>query len=383
MSDIEFLYEIEPLKCQICNASLQPLSIQQRQAHYDSHFDHTASTEVIPSNQNQNTNTKHAKPGTAKPSSQKENTFWYPTQTVPPPHNFTPDVIQVLKHALQRTHAKGLTSKAVLCHSGATHIATEFWDIRWGCGYRNFLMACASLMTQNFQSLYFPLLDDQERPPGVRNLQYWIEDAWANGFDREGADDLKHELVGTNKWIGTAGPEAVIEWIVNYFSPPRETKQPADAFDALKSTPVVITERMPIILQHAGHSRTVVGYEVNKKGETNLLVFDPARRMGKNLRQAALSFRSPSTSGQRKTQNIFDILFSVPKKATLERKRRICNLDKRETKRAKGKQQRATSGDNEIVVIDDDDSDDEDNSVDNLDPVRVVNLFKVNQVKLA
>ena len=82
-------------------------------------------------------------------------------------------------------------------------------------------MACTALINQTTQPLYFPLLDDPI-PPGVRNLQYWIEDAWADGtmsclsyfplftlvilgFDGEGAEDLRHKLVGTKKWIGTAG----------------------------------------------------------------------------------------------------------------------------------------------------------------------------------
>lgn len=35
-------------------------------------------------------------------------------------------------------------------------------------------------MDQQFQTLYFPLLDDPS-PPGVRNLQRWLEDAWKQG----------------------------------------------------------------------------------------------------------------------------------------------------------------------------------------------------------
>lgn len=83
-------------------------------------------------------------------------------------------------------------------------------------------MASSALMGQQLQPIYFPLLDDPV-PPGVRNLQHCIEDAWSQGtyiairtahllnicllkgFDEEGAEQLKGKLVGTSKWIGTAG----------------------------------------------------------------------------------------------------------------------------------------------------------------------------------
>lgn len=41
-------------------------------------------------------------------------------------------------------------------------------------------MACAALMDQQIQSIYFALLDDPF-PPSVRNLQHWIEAAWKEG----------------------------------------------------------------------------------------------------------------------------------------------------------------------------------------------------------
>jgi hypothetical protein len=76
-------------------------------------------------------------------------------------------------------------------------------------------------MSQEQQPLYFPLLDTA-LPPSIRNLQSWIESAWEDGlmvsgipsptifecctlgFDPEGHKELK-SLVGTSKWIGTAG----------------------------------------------------------------------------------------------------------------------------------------------------------------------------------
>lgn len=81
-------------------------------------------------------------------------------------------------------------------------------------------MACAALMDQPIQPLYFCHLDDP-LAPGVRNLQQWIEDAWKQGslsilwllyplillvgYDAIGAKELGNKLVGTKKFIGTAG----------------------------------------------------------------------------------------------------------------------------------------------------------------------------------
>ena len=69
--------------------------------------------------------------------------------------------------------------------------------------------------------------------------------------------------------------ETLVRWIVDYFT--EETPKSTNVNDALKAaSPVIITDRMPIVLQHSGHSRTVVGYE--KSGnKVNLLVFDPGR----------------------------------------------------------------------------------------------------------
>lgn len=47
--------------------------------------------------------------------------------------------------------------------------------------YRNFLMACAVLMVQPFEPMYFPLIDGPI-PPGIQNLQKWIESAWEAGM---------------------------------------------------------------------------------------------------------------------------------------------------------------------------------------------------------
>ena len=65
-------------------------------------------------------------------------------------------------------------------------------------------MACTALMEQRFEPTYFSLLDDEASPPSIRNLQRDLESAWKEGYDKIGANDLKHSLVDTSKWIGTA-----------------------------------------------------------------------------------------------------------------------------------------------------------------------------------
>ncbi|KIJ29290.1 hypothetical protein M422DRAFT_235323 [Sphaerobolus stellatus SS14] len=422
--DIQILGEVGPMECQFCSISLQKLSTEKRQTHYERHLTEmekeTGGSSSRLSSKKLSTKLKpifeQQKPG--DPAPDKENIFWFPAQSTPVPYNFTPGLIPVLRRALIKTHAKGQTMRAVLCHSGTTHVATERWDIGWGCGYRNFLMACTALMNQQFQPMYFPLLDDSKKPPGVRNLQYWIEDAWADGFDREGASQLKHKLIGTKKWIGAAelyvaftyrglpaklvdfpgserGSAAVTQWVINYFTP-KDAARPSDAFNVLKgANPIVISDRMPLILQHAGHSRTIIGYELNKKGDPNLLVFDPSYRPSKELRRAALAAHSPhsdTSTGENKGSSVLSRLFHPLQ--TIHRKRRKSsggsNVE-RDTKRVRT----GLPGhpNDEVIIIDDDDEDQpskgnneapkkSDPLLEDMDPGKVLNLFRVNQNKL-
>jgi hypothetical protein len=76
--------------------------------------------------------------------------FWYPAQTNPPPHNFSPGksspfnrgyfikfsagLLPVLRRALIKCHAKDKTRRAVLCYDRTVHVSRDFWDAGWGCG---------------------------------------------------------------------------------------------------------------------------------------------------------------------------------------------------------------------------------------------------------
>ncbi|KDQ60623.1 hypothetical protein JAAARDRAFT_31585 [Jaapia argillacea MUCL 33604] len=361
--EIVFLSESSsgPMRCQICNKNLQRDSPDQRQAHYEHHLDGdsyptrpTASTSTLSSISSKFSSKSPKSKGKSrqlwKPitlaSKSDQNEFWYTSLESPPPFAFQPGLIPLLRKALIKSHDKGTTTRAVLCYENTVLVNSEFWDKGWGCGYRNFLMSCTALMSQQLQPDYFPLLDSPS-PPGIRNLQKWIEQAWGQGYDEEGAEQLKRQLFGTSKWIGTAelhiaftsrsipstlvdfnlsshpskGAQPVIDWVVRYFSSPSSSsptqvsnpifhslpKEERTVQDALRgASPVEVhNDKMPVVLQHKGHSRTVVGFEVVKGkpgvggkwgGGVNLLIFDPSKKPGKDVRLAGLEMWKASRS---------------------------------------------------------------------------------------
>lgn len=93
---------------------------------------------------------------------------------------------------------------------------------------------------------------------------------------------------------------ALIRWVFDYFNVSFESglngeaeqkstrshtspeeKPFSNAFNALMDSggsPVRIAEeKMPLYLQHSGHSRTIVGVEVTRSGQMNLVLFDPSQ----------------------------------------------------------------------------------------------------------
>ncbi|KAF8163131.1 peptidase family C78-domain-containing protein [Crassisporium funariophilum] len=317
---------VDSMRCAFCSKSLDMMSISARETHYEHHFTmdgESVEGDIIFVNSSPEpiSPKRSIKPSSSKPKEDDQkrwlrmretDVFWYPSQTTPPPSSFTPGLIPLIRRGLLKGHARGNVRRAALCYDEVVHVHREPWDAMWGCGYRNFLMACGALMNQTQQPLYFPLLDSPI-PPSIRNLQSWIEAAWKEGFDREGSKELK-KLVNTKKWIGTSdlwvafvyrgipvqlvdfdlrnhpqGTDIVVNWVVNYFSPTATQERPTNLFESLQVSPVISTDKMPLILQHDGHSRTIVGYEVDKNGVTNLLMFDPAFRPNSEIRSKALA----------------------------------------------------------------------------------------------
>lgn len=70
--------------------------------------------------------------------------------------------------------------------------------------------------------------------------------------------------------------DALIQWFMSYFLGPM--KEHGTVNDVLcNASPVIATDKMPVILQWDGHSVTIVGYELSKSKGVNLLQFDPSR----------------------------------------------------------------------------------------------------------
>ncbi|KAF9001936.1 peptidase family C78-domain-containing protein [Cyathus striatus] len=320
----------EDLKCGFCDSNLQLYTVPQREQHYEIHFVHQAgntnssTSSELPVkyvvNSHQRKDKKWARKAKSILQPAETDIFWHLADGGDPPPCYTLGLIPLLRQALWKAHSRGELRRAALCYERAVHVSREPWDSMWGCGYRNFLMSCIALMDQPFQKAYSALLSSPVHP-SIRNLQCCIEDAWAAGFDEIGAKQLK-KLVGTKKWIGTGdlwvafvfrgipvelvdfdlrqknnGPKAVLDWIVNYFTP--SVALGTDVNDALsKASPIVTTERMPLVLQYNGHSRTIIGYQINKKGQTCLLTFDPSRVVSAEVRKTAMQcFNFTDSSG--------------------------------------------------------------------------------------
>ncbi|XP_068210072.1 zinc finger-containing ubiquitin peptidase 1-like isoform X3 [Palaemon carinicauda] len=163
------------------------------------------------------------------------------------------------------------------------HYGSTYGDRGWGCGYRNIQMLLSSL--QHHTGYYARLFSGPDMMPSISQLQRLIEQAWRNGFDLQGCEQLGGKLSNTRKWIGATEvvtllsffkircqlidchrptgsdgthPE-LFQWCLEYFSKASEFKP-------------------PIYLQHQGHSRTIIGVEQlgGNEGGIRLLVLDPS-----------------------------------------------------------------------------------------------------------
>ncbi|KAJ9110747.1 hypothetical protein QFC20_002788 [Naganishia adeliensis] len=197
---------------------------------------------------------------------------------------------------------------------------TAAFGIGWGCGYRNFLMGLTALTFSN-PSISSALLVDGK--PGVRTIQKWMKEAWEAEYDPQGNKDFKGVIVGTKKWIGTAASTAVSKHSVapmhhalmrfvemyfdgqldnTVFGPILKLDGTAARTSGDVTDDIVVSEKLPLILQHSGHSRTIVGYEVDAVGERSLIMFDPETSIPKSLRNEAISSIADINEGDPKSR---------------------------------------------------------------------------------
>lgn len=208
------------------------------------------------------------------------------------PRTFTTGVLRALKIVLTNSAA---VRQAGICNVDMVHCSNDFADLTWGCGYRNIQQILSSLLlhSPNEYEAAFKV----SRILTVSEIQSGIEEAWKNHFDVEGAHQLKWKLQGTRKWIGTTEAYAFL----NYFGFDARlvqfegTKRAINVLQFCKKyfhltcnlnseARIFVTNAHPLYFQHSGHSRTIVGYVEDKKGD-RLLVFDPARRISRELKR--------------------------------------------------------------------------------------------------
>ncbi|PLW30466.1 hypothetical protein PCASD_19178 [Puccinia coronata f. sp. avenae] len=209
---------------------------------------------------------------------------------------------KLLERAAAAAGDQGLTAWAAMSEGHVGHIGTVSERSRlgssnwaWGCGYRNLQMLFSAMLARpsfHARLASHPLLSTTPTASSssssssshtILSILQWqliIQDAWRTGFDPDGAAHFAGKLVGKKQWIGTtevyvalsrlgircqivdfpgpSGPNGqhtkLIQWVENYFQSASSSQ--AD--------------------HHKGHSRTIIGVERTRQGETLLLVLDPA-----------------------------------------------------------------------------------------------------------
>mmetsp|Transcript_5439 Transcript_5439/g.16219 ORF Transcript_5439/g.16219 Transcript_5439/m.16219 type:complete len:226 (+) Transcript_5439:126-803(+) len=152
--------------------------------------------------------------------------------------------------------------------------------------------------------------------PSLPELQGRIEEAWRQGFDLEGKQELGGALLDETKWIGSAevaallrslriraevvefssgednadaGRDQLFTWIEEYYSARCNPKKSRGLFNQPKCQAcggrkgkVFIP---PLFLQDPQHSRTVIGVDIYKCNESRIFVMDPNMSFAKDIRK--------------------------------------------------------------------------------------------------
>ncbi|KAA8497923.1 Zinc finger with UFM1-specific peptidase domain protein [Porphyridium purpureum] len=204
-------------------------------------------------------------------------------------------------------HSRIKQRKAIHVTSELDHFQTNIYGHGWDCGYKNVQTLLSALLRDKVICQHLKSKHALQEVPTVPELQARIENAWKLGFDSEGFEQLG-SLFGQNKWIGALDAAALLrslglracvldfeigdsitakkkflEWVFSYFEnrckPGGLGKLLASAgCPACRGTTNLSLKRPkvipPILLQHEGHSRSIIGAEKYADGEIKLLLLD-------------------------------------------------------------------------------------------------------------
>ncbi|POW18484.1 hypothetical protein PSHT_05740 [Puccinia striiformis] len=221
----------------------------------------------------------------------------------------------LLARLLEQSYRDQRTRSATLCDKNVVHIGTSVDKSKLGpetghgdadtgtCRWYSRLSFLGRSSPAIIHALHAPSI----AIPSIHLWQSVIQDAWNNGFDPDGAAHFSGHLIGKKQWIGTTEvyvalsrlglkcqiidfpkPSApngqhikLIQWVeinrytLDYFN---STSNLTDNNSTIKPK-IEITNRFPLYFQHDGHSRTIIGIEINSDCQTQLLILDPAKRI--------------------------------------------------------------------------------------------------------
>lgn len=189
---------------------------------------------------------------------------------------------------INKLHAKlqQMKDSKVILDAKLAHFATEYhcngYKDDWSCGYRNCkILLSSSKELESYRNL---ICDDTS----IENLQKILEDAWATGFDQEGAEHFDRKIVRKKDWIGTTEIAALIGYLgikvkcYDFHRPTQNGTHPL-LFEIVEkyfeSSGEIATNLPCLYLQHQGHSRSIVGIIRTPSNVTKLILFDPGMSM--------------------------------------------------------------------------------------------------------
>lgn len=195
----------------------------------------------------------------------------------------------VTKNITAKVEGLGTSFRLIFC-TNIDHYGSSSKDIGWGCGYRNTQMLLSCLIKrgdykQRLQTLWEGKPQTDDVIPSIQLLQKSIQTAWSEGFDQTGAQQLGHLLVDTRKWIGATEVVTLLSYVrircllVDFHTPTGPSSTHPALFQWVKThfrNAQLNGFVAPLILQHQGHSRTIIGVEEEGDGVINLMVLDPS-----------------------------------------------------------------------------------------------------------